>query len=243
MDNSLKQRRRPQTQRAQAPELDQHARAVALLNILNRQRRGPINSSTSIAPFLPDGGPGRSAVERDTYSHYGKPDGSSSGFPFRFTGAKLDPEVDLPYNKGRNDGSKTRKFFTTDPTGDQNQRNLRGLFGSDPNNFFNRFRLQTNPTGGEARGCDEEGCGNFGAARRGGRLHEGVDIVATAGSDVVAPISGTVRIIHAVYVNDDPDFDGVAITADDGTVYKVLYVEPSVREGDVVAEGDIIGTA
>lgn len=42
-----------------------------------------------------------------------------------------------------------------------------------------------NPTGGDVRGCDSRGCGEFGASR-GARVHDGADYVATPGQDVAA---------------------------------------------------------
>jgi murein DD-endopeptidase MepM/ murein hydrolase activator NlpD len=101
-----------------------------------------------------------------------------------------------------------------------------------------------NPTGGEPRGHDAFGDGQFGASRDGGdRHHEGVDYVDTPGQDVVAPISGYVTKIGYAY-DDDRRLRFIEIT-NPALKYtaRAFYVAPSVREGDTVQLGDVIGRA
>lgn len=101
-----------------------------------------------------------------------------------------------------------------------------------------------NPTGQAPRVHDAYGYGQFGASRDGGsRKHEGVDFVAEKGQPVVAPISGYVTKIGAAYA-DDGQLKFVEIT-NPATRYvaRVFYVNPDVREGDVVRVGKEIGAA
>lgn len=115
MENSLRKRLRPQVRRAQPQRVrdEKHARAVALLDILSRQRRGPIDGPASLVPNLPIDPPGRIA---------GDPGGSSSAFPFGFTRQKSDPE--------------TGRLLQAEPIGRQDQHNLNAFVGNDPANRF-----------------------------------------------------------------------------------------------------------
>jgi hypothetical protein len=100
----------------------------------------------------------------------------------------------------------------------------------------------TNPTGKDVRGCDDFGCGGFGAERdEGGRRHEGVDFDASAGQKIEAPISGFVSKIGLAYPGDQR-FHFVEIT-NPALHYeaRVFYVDPSVSEGQAVHLGQSIG--
>jgi murein DD-endopeptidase MepM/ murein hydrolase activator NlpD len=101
-----------------------------------------------------------------------------------------------------------------------------------------------NPTGGETRGHDAYGDGAFGASRDGGdRHHEGVDYVAQAGQDVVAPISGYVTRIGYPYGNDSKlRYVEISNPALHYTA-RAFYVAPTVQEGDAVQLGEVIGKA
>jgi peptidoglycan LD-endopeptidase LytH len=101
-----------------------------------------------------------------------------------------------------------------------------------------------NPTGGEQRGHDDYGSGEFGASRDGGgRRHEGVDYVSTPGQSVTAPISGYVTKVGYPYDGDSQlryvEISNPALRY----TARAFYVSPSVREGDAVQLGDVIGTA
>jgi murein DD-endopeptidase MepM/ murein hydrolase activator NlpD len=99
-----------------------------------------------------------------------------------------------------------------------------------------------NPTGGEIRGHDAYGDGEFGASRDGGsRDHEGVDFIAAANQPVDAPISGYVTKIGFAYAGDN-DLKFVEIT-NPALRYaaRVFYVDPSVEVGQTVALGTPIG--
>ena len=94
--------------------------------------------------------------------------------------------------------------------------------------------------GSSARGCDSQGCGDFGASRAGGtRSHDGFDLLASAGDSVVAAVDGTVKLsvpkvgssLDIVKVNDGNGFE-----------VETFYVSPSVTNGQTVSQGDNIGT-
>jgi murein DD-endopeptidase MepM/ murein hydrolase activator NlpD len=101
-----------------------------------------------------------------------------------------------------------------------------------------------NPTGKEPRTHDSYGEGAFLASRDGGtRRHEGVDYVADAGQEVVAPMSGYVTKIGMAYAGDST-LKFVEIT-NPALRYAVrtFYVNPDVQVGDSVHVGQPIGTA
>lgn len=89
---------------------------------------------------------------------------------------------------------------------------------------------------------DSEGDGAF-AARRGNRIHNGVDYEFYAGEAVPAPVSGRVSRIGYCY-DDDLSYRYIEIASlNRKAIVRLLYVAPGVHRGDFVTEGDIVGRA
>jgi murein DD-endopeptidase MepM/ murein hydrolase activator NlpD len=94
------------------------------------------------------------------------------------------------------------------------------------------------------RGVDAGGSGAFKAPRRGGRPHEGFDILVRAGDAVPAPIAGVFMRYGFCYA-DEPDYRYVSIHGAGGVEVRIFYVERSrsLAPGAYVQAGDVIGTA
>jgi murein DD-endopeptidase MepM/ murein hydrolase activator NlpD len=90
------------------------------------------------------------------------------------------------------------------------------------------------------RGYDKYGAGHYGASR-GQRVHNGVDLVVPAGSDFRSLNSGTVSKLGYAY-KGDMGLRYVQVTARDGKLWRYFYIHPAVKIGDVVKEGDLLGT-
>ena len=72
------------------------------------------------------------------------------------------------------------------------------------------------------------------------RTHDGVDIAAEVGTQVLAACSGTVTQV----IDDDLMGTSVTIAHDDGyeTIYSNLQSVPTVSEGQEVSAGEVIGS-
>jgi len=136
----------------------------------------------------------------------------------------------------------TASDITATSTGESNgvggpPSSQRELINVDPNG--EQFG---NPTGGDIRGCDPQGCGYYGAGRGEDRLHLGIDIESTPGQNVSAPFGGM------AFSSSSKKYPGVRI---EGKNYRasLLYIkasDPIARAGDrglTVNQGDVIGTA
>ena len=93
------------------------------------------------------------------------------------------------------------------------------------------------------RDADQTGNGWFGA-KRGNRLHEGVDYVVTPGEPIYACCAGIVRIGNVYSYSTKMKL--VEIKGEI-SVHKVkvkqMYVLPNVKDGDMVEKGQFIGYA
>ncbi len=99
-----------------------------------------------------------------------------------------------------------------------------------------------NPTGGQIRNCDPQGCGHWGANRAGGKFHKGVDLISTPGQEVIAPFEGRASL-------DKFSPENTVAVAGKNHYARIRYIEPSdaVAKAGVgglrVRAGDVIGTA
>lgn len=102
-----------------------------------------------------------------------------------------------------------------------------------------------NPTGMQIR-SDPAGRGEFGA-RRGNRVHLGVDFLCVPGQEVVSSITG--RASRIVYPYRSTRYQGIEIV-NELFICHILYILPDkeilARDenfGALIKEGDVIGIA
>jgi len=91
------------------------------------------------------------------------------------------------------------------------------------------------------RGCDDYGCGHFGASR-GSRKHIGIDFVSEPGQLVTSDVAGKVTKLGYPY-GDDLSFRYVQVTTDQNVDCRYFYCQPSVAVSDIVKVGNVIGKA
>ncbi len=95
------------------------------------------------------------------------------------------------------------------------------------------------------RGCDNLGCGHFGASRDSGtRIHKGLDIACTPFNDVYSPVTGTVYGFIDPY--GDGQYNGISILSNiDGLTYiwKIMYCKPLIglSINHTINKGQLIG--
>jgi murein DD-endopeptidase MepM/ murein hydrolase activator NlpD len=93
------------------------------------------------------------------------------------------------------------------------------------------------------RGCNNSGCGSFGASR-GDRIHKGIDINVIPGSDILAPYNGKlIRKGFRVYEDSRPNLLGIEIKSDEGYQSKLFYITTNLVIGSKFKKGEVIGTA
>ena len=91
----------------------------------------------------------------------------------------------------------------------------------------------------QLRGQDAWGSGAF-KASRGDRDHNGVDIIAQAGSPFFAMTQGVVTKLGYPYA-DDLSYRYVEVTDRAGGRWRYFYLEPGVEEDDVIEPYDKLG--
>ena len=90
-----------------------------------------------------------------------------------------------------------------------------------------------------ARKQDKWGCGAY-QAPRGNRKHNGIDYCCPPESLVMAQKGGRITKIGYAY-GDDLSFRYIEIKDHLGEYARYFYVEPSLKQGDMLAMGEIIG--
>lgn len=99
----------------------------------------------------------------------------------------------------------------------------------------------------EMRGEDHYGCGHFGASRDGGtRPHNGLDLRTQdgGGETLYSPIDGYVKRTDFLVYNYDERYHGVDIIGtgqDSGVIVRLYYIDASVKVGDTVSRGTVLG--
>ncbi len=72
------------------------------------------------------------AADRFVYDPYGVSPSATAGFPFRYTGQRLDPETGLYYYRARYYDPRIGRFLQTDPIGVSGGGNLYGYVSGNP---------------------------------------------------------------------------------------------------------------
>jgi len=91
----------------------------------------------------------------------------------------------------------------------------------------------------EKRIGDVWGSGEFGAPR-GTRTHKGIDYDCPVGAVVHTPVDGKVTKLGYPY-SDDLTFRYCEVTDKDSARHRLFYIEPTVKQGDIVQAGDAVG--
>ena len=90
------------------------------------------------------------------------------------------------------------------------------------------------------RGCDLSGCGAFGSGRI-GHIHAGLDLEVKENESIYSPIDGEVIRFPFPY-GDDLRYKGILIKNKEYEV-KIFYLNPTIKAGTKVKQGDVIGKA
>jgi RHS repeat-associated protein len=155
--------------------------------------------------------------------------------PFRFPGQYYDQETGLHYNYFRYYNPQTGRYITPDPIGLEGGINLFVYVAGNPVNLHDYFGLVTWPSGYKYVPPG----GEYGAKRRGGKEHNGLDIRNYLYMTVYSSDSGTV--IGVWFDEKSGGGSSILILGDDGSVYGYAHTGSFVVLGQRVEEGQAIG--
>lgn len=144
------------------------------------------------------------ATQRFAYDPFGNEvaGASGTGFPFRYTGQRFDPETGLYYYKARYYSAKLGRFLQTDPVGYKDNLNLYAYVGNSPMNA-------TDPTGTcEASRLPQPTCVGGGWNYSSGGGNRSVNL-SSQGNIPIKNNSGVFRLQSGTpsFDSDDGNFD------------------------------------
>ena len=88
---------------------------------------------------------------------------------------------------------------------------------------------------------DSWGNGHYGASR-GGRTHNGVDLVCEPDDPFLSPLTGLVTKVGYPYADPERRYIRYVQITSNGHSFRFFYLNPLVKVGDTVIKGDVIGT-
>lgn len=111
--------------------------------------------------------------------------------------------------------------------------------------MYGKSKTTFSPLAGNGvRGCDAFGCGNFGASR-GGRAHNGIDIIAAENQVIKAPFSCKILRYGYPYANDLSyrlvEIQGLNEFKD--YTAKIMYIKKLHDLGAIIKTGDPLCSA
>jgi len=190
------------------------------------------------------------------YEPFGKRlEGNKEGLGY--TGHLEDTDLELTYMQARYYDPMIGRFYSNDPVGsrDVHSFNRYAYANNNPYKYVDPDGRETNPVSGTNFIKDSQlrtnssnpKVGQFGKTRTNSsgapKSHQGVDIKASNGTPLVAPISGTATVLK----NSKKGGNVIWVTGKNGAdkvkIGMAHLDSVSIKNGDKVQEGDSIGTA